>query len=113
KANQKAEELLNLVGLGDRAKQRVDQLSGGEKQRIAIARSLANSPQIIFADEPTGSLDEKNAGFIEDLLLSLVKKENTTLILVTHNNAFADKCDKKMILTFGKIESPAPIEEED
>jgi len=113
KANQKAEELLNLVGLGDRAKQRVDQLSGGEKQRIAIARSLANSPQIIFADEPTGSLDEKNAEFIEDLLLSLVKKENTTLILVTHNSAFADKCDKKMILTFGKIESPALIEEDD
>ncbi|MGH4037935.1 MAG: ABC transporter ATP-binding protein [Sphaerochaeta sp.] len=112
-AKQKADELLNLVGLGDRAKQRVDQLSGGEKQRIAIARSLANSPQIIFADEPTGSLDEKNAEFIEDLLLSLVKKEDTTLILVTHNSAFADKCDKKMILTFGKIESPALIEEDD
>jgi ABC-type lipoprotein export system ATPase subunit len=105
-ASKRALELIELVGLTDRKSHRVDQLSGGEKQRIAIARSLANSPSIIFADEPTGSLDEKNASFIEDLLLSLVRKENTTLILVTHNNNFADKCDKKFILTFGKIEEP-------
>lgn len=105
KAEIRALELIELVGLIDRKNHRVDQLSGGEKQRIAIARSLANSPSIIFADEPTGSLDEKNASFIEDLLLSLVKRENTTLILVTHNNNFADKCDKKFVLTFGKIET--------
>lgn len=104
KANKRALELIELVGLSDRKNHRIDQLSGGEKQRIAIARSLSNSPSIIFADEPTGSLDEKNALFIEDLLLSLVKLEKTTLILVTHNNNFADKCDKKYILTFGKIE---------
>ncbi|MBK5200787.1 MAG: ABC transporter ATP-binding protein [Spirochaetaceae bacterium] len=105
-AEARAKELIELVDLSNRANHKIQQLSGGEKQRIAIARALANSPSIIFADEPTGSLDEKNAQFIEDLLLSLVKKEKTTLILVTHNNNFADKCDKKYILTFGKIEEP-------
>lgn len=112
KAKIRALELIELVGLLDRKNHKIDQLSGGEKQRIAIARSLANSPQIIFADEPTGSLDEKNALFIEELLLSLVKKENVTLILVTHNNNFADKCDKKYLLTFGKIETPDVTNEE-
>ncbi len=106
KAEKRAKELIDLVGLKDRSQHKVQQLSGGEKQRIAIARALSTSPSIIFADEPTGSLDEKNAQFIEDLLLSLVKKEETTLILVTHNNNFADKCDKKYVLTFGKIEEP-------
>lgn len=105
-AEARANELLELVNLSDRANHKIQQLSGGEKQKIAIARALANSPSIIFADEPTGSLDEKNAQFIEDLLLSLVRKEKTTLILVTHNNNFAEKCDKKYILTFGKIEEP-------
>lgn len=102
----RAKELIELVGLSDRSNHQIQQLSGGEKQRIAIARALSNSPSIIFADEPTGSLDENNALFIEDLLLSLVKIEQVTLILVTHNNNFADKCDKKYILTFGKIEEP-------
>jgi lipoprotein-releasing system ATP-binding protein len=106
KAEKRAKELIDLVGLKDRSQHKVQQLSGGEKQRIAIARALSTSPSIIFADEPTGSLDEKNAQFIEDLLLSLVKKEETTLILVSHNNNFADKCDKKYVLTFGKIEEP-------
>lgn len=106
KAEERAKELIELVGLSDRANHQIQQLSGGEKQRIAIARALSNSPSIIFADEPTGSLDESNALFIEDLLLSLVKIEHVTLILVTHNNNFADKCDKKYILTFGKIEEP-------
>jgi lipoprotein-releasing system ATP-binding protein len=112
-AQKRALELIELVGLSDRKSHRVDKLSGGEKQRIAIARSLANSPSIIFADEPTGSLDEKNAQYIEDLLLSLVKLEKTTLILVTHNNNFADKCDKKFILTFGKIEDSSDIIQSD
>ncbi|MBN2757838.1 MAG: ABC transporter ATP-binding protein [Bacteroidales bacterium] len=102
-AKKRADYLLEKIGLTDRKNHKPSQLSGGEKQRIALARALSINPKVIFADEPTGSLDEENAFFVEELLINLVKEEESTLILVTHNNAFANKCDKVVTLTHGNI----------
>ena len=99
-----ASEYLALVSLSDRANHRPKTLSGGERQRVAIARALASSPDIIFADEPTGSLDEKNAEIVEDMLLSTVREKNKGMLLVTHNPAFAAKADKIYTLKGGKLE---------
>ncbi len=102
-ASDRANYLLNKVSLLDRATHKPSQLSGGEKQRIALARALSTNPKVIFADEPTGSLDEDNATFVEDLLINLVKEEHSTLILVTHNKNFASKCNRTLKLTHGQI----------
>ncbi len=102
-AKKRADYLLEKIGLTDRKNHKPSQLSGGEKQRIALARALSINPKVIFADEPTGSLDEENAFFVEELLINLVKEEDSTLILVTHNNSFANKCDKVVTLTHGNI----------
>lgn len=92
-AQRRALKLLHTVGLEDRLYHTSDQLSGGERQRVAIARALVNEPAVIFADEPTGSLDERNAQLVEDLLLDLVSGRKLSLMLITHNNAFASRCD--------------------
>jgi predicted ABC-type transport system involved in lysophospholipase L1 biosynthesis ATPase subunit len=97
-AKKRAESLLASVGLGDRAEHRNDALSGGERQRVAVARALMNTPKIVFADEPTGSLDEENAAIIENLLFSLVKDSHATLFLATHNMVFARRCDRVLRL---------------
>lgn len=89
-----ARELLGSVGLLDRQNHYPDQLSGGERQRIAIVRALIHDPLVVFADEPTGSLDRRNAENIEDLLWSLKDKFNKTFIIATHNMEIASKCDK-------------------
>lgn len=89
-----ARELLGSVGLLDRQNHYPDQLSGGERQRIAIVRALIHYPLVVFADEPTGSLDRRNAENIEDLLWSLKDKFNKTFIIATHNMEIASKCDK-------------------
>jgi ABC-type lipoprotein export system ATPase subunit len=102
-ATVRANYLLKKVSLFDRATHKPSQLSGGEKQRIALARALSTNPKVIFADEPTGSLDEDNATFVEDLLINLVKEEHSTLILVTHNKNFASKCNRTLKLTHGQI----------
>ncbi|MFA7128674.1 MAG: ABC transporter ATP-binding protein [Sphaerochaeta sp.] len=91
-AKERALELLEQVGLSNRLTHKSDQLSGGERQRVAIARSLVNRPLVLFADEPTGSLDERNAAVIEDMLLDLVQEKQVALMLITHNNAFASRC---------------------
>lgn len=93
---------LKKVGLLEKAKAKVDILSGGEKQRVAIARALVMNPNLILADEPTGSLDTENGNNIMDLLLGLVK-EGKTLIMVTHNENLADLCDQVIVLDDGKI----------
>lgn len=85
--------LLQKLGLGDRMNHVPGKLSGGEKQRVAICRALMNEPEVILADEPTGALDEENASEVENLLLSLAKEEGRSLLLVTHNQDFAYKCD--------------------
>lgn len=97
----RALELLAAVGLSQRAHFLTKQLSGGEKQRAAIARALCNDPDLILADEPSGNLDHANSAVIYDLLLDLVKKLNKTLIVVTHDQDLAARCDKILVLKDG------------
>jgi len=89
----RAHELLDAVGLGDKTHRLGTQLSGGEQQRVAIARSLANAPAIILADEPTGNLDQRNSGIVFDLLTALAKESGQAVIIVTHNPEIAGRCD--------------------
>ena len=100
---QRALDLLDLVGLKDKAKMKPTKLSGGERQRIAIARSLANDPSIILADEPTGSLDSKTSKKILDQLSKLHKEKNVTLIMVTHDLNVAKLADRTIEVLDGKI----------
>ena len=94
----RAVQLLERLGLADRMSHVPGKLSGGEKQRVAICRALMNKPEVILADEPTGALDEENAAEVEELLLNLVKEEGRSLLLVTHNQDFAFKCDNVYLL---------------
>lgn len=94
----RALELLQKLGLSDRLSHLPSQLSGGEKQRVAICRALMNEPEVIMADEPTGALDEENAQEVEKILLDLVKQEGRSLLLVTHNQDFAFQCDNVYLL---------------
>jgi len=100
---EKAIEILDQVGLAKRAHHRPPELSGGEQQRVVIARALINSPQIILADEPTGNLDSKTGGEIIDLLLVLNKKEGATLVIVTHEESIAQRADRLLKLLDGRI----------
>ena len=94
----RAVSLLKRLGLEDRMNHVPGKLSGGEKQRVAICRALMNEPEVILADEPTGALDEENATDVENLLLDLVRAEGRSLLLVTHNQEFAFKCDNVYLL---------------
>ena len=100
----RAKELLEIVGLGKRGSHRPSELSGGERQRVAIARSLANQPEIILADEPTGNLDSKSGGEIVDLFGNL-HTQGKTLIIVTHDDRIAAHCKRVIRLLDGKIDS--------
>lgn len=102
-ARQQASELLTRVGLGDRISHYPSQLSGGEQQRVAIARAFSNEPKILFADEPTGNLDEETGQSVEDLLFEINKEKGTTLILVTHDLELAEKTQQIVRLKGGKI----------
>ncbi len=102
-AEPKAAELLERVGLQDRMHHYPTQLSGGEQQRVAMARAFINSPKILFADEPTGNLDEENANHVTDLLFTLNREEKTTLVLVTHNLELAKKTERVLQMKGGKI----------
>lgn len=102
-ARHKADALLDRVGLAPRATNFPNQLSGGEKQRVAICRALINNPKIVFADEPTGNLDTKNGDAILDLLLELHAERQTTLIMVTHEPRIADMAQRVITLQDGKI----------
>ena len=99
----RALELLKSVDLEDRINQRPTKLSGGERQRVAIARALVNNPSIILADEPTGALDSKTGDIILDLLKDLHKKENVTLVMVTHEPYVANMADRIITVRDGKI----------
>lgn len=94
---------LEAVELTDKAKNKASNLSGGQKQRVCVARAIANSPEIIFADEPTGNLDSKTSKKIEDLLFDLNKDNGITLIIVTHDEALAQKCDRQIRIQDGQI----------
>jgi putative ABC transport system ATP-binding protein len=100
-----AGERLREVGLADRLHHYPNQLSGGEQQRVAIARAFAGGPKILFADEPTGNLDQKTAAQIIDLIFRLNRERGTTLVLVTHDPAIACHCDRTVTLAGGRIVS--------
>ena len=97
-----ANDYLEMVGLKNRARHYPQQLSGGEQQRVAVARAFACQPKILFADEPTGNLDQKTGAKLSNLLFELNKSQKTTLILVTHDMRLASSCDKTLNLSDGK-----------
>jgi putative ABC transport system ATP-binding protein len=99
----KAKNLLSRVGLNDRLHHYPSQLSGGEQQRVAIARAFIASPKILFADEPTGNLDEENAKQITDLIFEMNRQEKTTLVLVTHNLELAQKTERILQMKGGHL----------
>lgn len=102
-ARSTAEDLLGRVGLGDRLAHYPDQLSGGEQQRVSIARAFSNTPQILFADEPTGNLDSVTGDSIEQLLFDLNREQQTTLIIVTHDMELEKKTDRLIRLKGGQV----------
>jgi len=99
----KAKELLQRVGLGDRVHHYPSQLSGGEQQRVAMARAFITNPKILFADEPTGNLDEENAVNLTELLFNMNKEQGTTLVLVTHNLELAQRTQRILRMRGGKL----------
>ena len=106
-ANQRAKELLEMLGLGDRLDHRPTQLSGGQQQRVAIARALANHPPLILCDEPTGSLDSEASDAVMNALRDVQAKTNTTVIIVTHDTNVASQLDRLITLVDGAIASDA------
>ena len=103
-AREKSEEFLSRVSLEERFHHYPRTLSGGEQQRVAIARAFASQPLILFADEPTGNLDTTTGATVVELLFGLNKEEGTTLVLVTHDNTLADRCQRKFTMTAGHLE---------
>lgn len=103
----KAQVWLEKVGLGERLKHRPKTMSGGEQQRVALARAFVTEPDLLFADEPTGSLDEQNGQKIIDLLFQLNQDLGSTLVLVTHDTALAKRCQRQMVLNAGRVISEA------
>lgn len=99
----RAIELLTMLGLGERVKHFPSELSGGEQQRVAVARALINAPSVVFADEPSGNLDSKNAEELHHLFFELRKKFNQTFVIITHNEHLADMSDRKLVMQDGQI----------
>jgi len=104
-ATKKAEKLFDILGVNERKNHRPSELSGGEQQRISIARSLINSPKIIFADEPSGNLDTMNANELHKLFFDLREQFKQTFVIVTHNEILADKADRKLVMQDGFLKS--------
>jgi lipoprotein-releasing system ATP-binding protein len=105
KARERAKELLERVAVGHRLEHKPGELSGGEQQRVSIARALMMSPALLLADEPTGNLDPKTAGNIHDLILSLNEAEALTMIIVTHNPDLASRMDRTYTLIDGRLKA--------
>ena len=104
-ARKAARDIIDKVGLADRWSHYPAQLSGGEKQRVAIARAFATEPAVLFADEPTGNLDSRTGANIMELMFELNRNSSTTLILVTHDNSLAERCDRVLALDTGSLVS--------
>lgn len=102
-ADKKGLELLNLLNLSNRAEHKPDELSGGEQQRVAVARALINSPSILLADEPSGNLDSKNADELHQLFLKLNKETSQTIVVITHNKELAKLAHRTLEIKDGKI----------
>lgn len=103
KTEKKVNDILSKLGLEKRRNHYPSKLSGGEQQRVAIARSLIHEPMLLLADEPTGNLDSKNAKNVVEILISTVKKYNRTLLMVTHNMSIANKADRVFTIEKGKV----------
>lgn len=103
KAEIKGSELLTFLGLSDRLHHKPNELSGGEQQRVAVARALINNPDVIFADEPSGNLDSASAKQLHELFFELRKKFKQTFVIVTHNRDLAEMADRKLEMKDGKI----------
>ena len=99
----RAEELLDFMGLKDRMQHKPNELSGGEQQRVSVARALMNQPLVVFADEPTGNLDTERSDELHQLFFNLKKEFNQTFIIVTHNDLLSEKADKKFVMKDGLI----------
>lgn len=102
-AETRAEQLLDFLGLKDRMEHKPNQLSGGEQQRVAVARALINKPAVVFADEPSGNLDSVHAAELHQLFFTLREDLNQTFVIVTHNEMLADMADRKLIIKDGVI----------
>ena len=102
-AEKKAKEILSMLGLGNRMTHKPGELSGGEQQRVAVARALINSPAVILADEPSGNLDSKNAKDLHELLLKLNQERGQTIVIVTHNDELANMANRKLEMVDGKL----------
>lgn len=102
-AETKAKELLDFLGLSNRYEHKPSELSGGEQQRVAVARALINNPSIIFADEPSGNLDSESADKLHHLFFELREKFGQTFVIVTHNEELAEMADRKLTMVDGKI----------
>jgi lipoprotein-releasing system ATP-binding protein len=103
-AEAKANELLDLLGLKHRANHKPSELSGGEQQRVAVARALINNPKVIFADEPSGNLDSENAQNLHQLFFKLRDELKQTIVVVTHNEILANMADRKLVMKDGQIQ---------
>ena len=106
-ARKRAEELLAFMGLSERASHKPNELSGGEKQRVAVARALVNKPDVVFADEPSGSLDTHNKEELHRLFFDLRDQMGQTFVIVTHDEQLADLADRKISMQDGRIISPS------
>ena len=106
-ARQRAQELLDFMGLADRAEHKPNQLSGGEKQRVAVARALVNHPAVVFADEPSGSLDTHNKEELHRLFFDLRHRMGQTFVIVTHDEALASQTDRTIHMLDGYITEPS------
>lgn len=102
-AKKEARRLLGVLGLEERAEHKPSEISGGEQQRIAVARSLINSPKVIFADEPSGNLDSHNSEELHKLFFDLRDEFNQTFVIVTHNETLANMTDRKLVMSDGKL----------
>ncbi len=103
-AEERAKELLSFLGLSDRCDHKPSELSGGEQQRVAVARALINNPQVVFADEPSGNLDSESAEKLHKLFFDLREQFGQTFVIVTHNRELADMADRKLTMVDGKID---------
>ncbi|MFN8650946.1 MAG: ABC transporter ATP-binding protein [Gemmatimonadales bacterium] len=110
KARERAESLLRAVGLGERLAHRPQQLSGGEQQRVAVARALANDPRVVLADEPSGNLDLGQAERLHDLLATLARDYETALVVVTHNRQLAARADRVLVMEGGRLHPAQQVE---
>ncbi|KAA1174011.1 ATP-binding cassette domain-containing protein [Marinobacter salinexigens] len=107
----RARDLLERVGLGERLNHTPRQLSGGEQQRVAIARAFASEPSVLFADEPTGNLDNRTGQAVSDLLMALNREQGTTLVMVTHDEQLAARCGRQFTIESGVLTEPAAVRE--